>query len=140
MTLVVDASVAAKWLVEESDSATAEAVHRVGQILVAPELIVAEVSSALQQKIQRDEMTVEHATSALEGLPGFFDDLFPLRALGVRALAMASQIAHPVYDCYYVALAEQVNAAVVTADEKFLARLAGTAWASSAIHMRDAGS
>ena len=138
MTLVVDASVATKWLVAEPDSDVAEAICGVGQPLMAPELIVVEVSSALQKKVQRNQISVEHATSALDGLSGFFDDLFQMRALAARALTMASQIAHPVYDCYYVVLAEQIGATVVTADEKLLARLADTEWASSAIHMRDA--
>jgi len=38
---------------------------------------------------------------------------------------MAQQLAHPVYDCVYLALAERERATLITADERLLGRLEG---------------
>ena len=46
MTLVVDASVAIKWFVEESRSDAARAVLTSGESLVAPDLVVPEACNA----------------------------------------------------------------------------------------------
>jgi predicted nucleic acid-binding protein len=52
----------------------------------------------------------------------------PLAALARRALEMAASLDHPIYDCFYLALAEQLDAMLVTADDRLLCRLQGTAW------------
>ena len=46
MKLVVDASVAIKWMIEEQDSALADRLLDGAHDFLAPELIVAEVISA----------------------------------------------------------------------------------------------
>jgi predicted nucleic acid-binding protein len=43
---------------------------------------------------------------------------------------------HPVCDCFYLALAEQRQATVITADGRLLHRLQGTQWASLAISLQ----
>jgi predicted nucleic acid-binding protein len=40
-----------------------------------------------------------------------------------RALDLAIRLAHPVYDCVYLALAEQRNIPLVTADARLIAKL-----------------
>jgi predicted nucleic acid-binding protein len=44
----------------------------------------------------------------------------------VRALAIAIELHHPAYDCFYLALAEQNNSSFVTADDRLIRRCAGT--------------
>jgi predicted nucleic acid-binding protein len=43
-----------------------------------------------------------------------------------RALAIAIELRHPVYDCFYLALAERNTSPLVTADERLIHRCAGT--------------
>ncbi len=139
MTLVVDASVACKWLVEEDGSAAAAAVLDGGESLVAPDLIVAEVCNALWRKLRAGEIAAEQAEAGVEGLAGFFDDLVASGRLAVRAFAIAQALRHPVHDCFYLALAEHGDTRLVTADAALLGRLAGTAWAQRATALRDLG-
>jgi predicted nucleic acid-binding protein len=40
-----------------------------------------------------------------------------------RALELAFELGHPVYDCAYLALAETLDQQLVTADERFLKRV-----------------
>ncbi len=129
MSLAVDASVACKWFVEEPGSADADKFLAGGDELVAPDLIVAEVCSAFWKKLRAGQITAAQAKAAMEELPGFFDDLVPCHRLGTRALAIAGALDYPVYDCFYLALAELNDVRLVTADARLLGSLAGTPWA-----------
>jgi predicted nucleic acid-binding protein len=41
------------------------------------------------------------------------------------AIALAIRLRHPVYDCFYVALAERERCALITADERLVAAVKG---------------
>ena len=43
----------------------------------------------------------------MDALPGYFAFLSPLTPLAARATALAEALDHPVYDCFYLALAER---------------------------------
>jgi len=137
MTLVVDASVACKWFVEEPGSPLAATLLEGDEGLIAPEIVVAEVSNALWRKLRAGEMTVEQAEAAVGELPRFFDDVAPCAHLAARALAITATLDHPVYDSLYLALAELREARLVSADRRLLDRLAGTPWASRAVSLHD---
>jgi predicted nucleic acid-binding protein len=55
-------------------------------------------------------------------------ELWPTVWLAKRAFEIASELRHPVYDCFYLALAEREDAALVTADRRLIRRLAGSRW------------
>ncbi len=139
MTLVVDASVACKWFVEEAGSAAAAVLLEGGESLVAPDLVVAEVCNALWRKLRAGEIAAEQAEAGVEGLAGLFDDLVPSGRLAVDAFAIAKALRHPVYDCFYLALAEHGDTRLVTADAALLGRLAGTPWARRAMGLGEDG-
>ena len=128
MSLVVDASVACKWFVEENDSPAAEVLIDASEGLIAPTMIVAEVANVLWSKHRTGQISTEQAVLGLENLPKFFSQLVPRLTLAPRALALAMELDYPVYDCLYLALAEARNAPLVTADSKFFRRLSRTRW------------
>ncbi len=140
MTLVVDASVACKWFVEEAGSAAAERLLSMGRALIAPDLVVPEVCNALWRKSTTGEISSDQLSDSVDDLVGFYDDLVPTMALAARATAMASTMGHPVYDCFYVALAERLGSQLVTADKELMKRLSRTDWSSLAIMLVDAES
>ncbi len=119
MTLVVDASIVAKWVMDEDGSDRALALrHEAG--LIAPSLIVSEVGNALWKAVRRGEVKNADAIAALGVAFGPFDALVPSEDLGVRALELAIALEHPVYDCVYLALAERERAPIITADRALL--------------------
>lgn len=128
MTLIVDASVAMKWFVEEPGSPYAEQVLQRGD-LIAPSLIVAEVANAFWKRIGRGVSSIEQASDAMEWLPTALSALEPMQPLGADAIRLAVAHNHPVDDCLYLALARREDAPLVTADEKLaaLAKSAGIA-------------
>ena len=119
MTLVVDASIVAKWVMDEDGSDRALAL-RTETGLIAPSLIVSEVGNALWKAVRRREVTNADALAALGVAFGPFDALVANEELGVRALELAIALAHPVYDCMYLALAERERAPLISADRALL--------------------
>jgi predicted nucleic acid-binding protein len=122
--LVIDASVAFKWFVVEDDSEAA--ISWIGRAdLIAPILIHVEVANALWKRVRRGELAGEGASEQVAGLPSLVRSLDEAPVLP-RALDIAGELGHPVYDCVYLALAEDQADRLVTADRKFLASLKGT--------------
>jgi predicted nucleic acid-binding protein len=121
MTIVVDASVAVKWFLPEPGSAAAAALRDEDSELTAPSFVAAEIGNALWKAVQRGGAT---RTEALHGIAAVmipFQSLIPIEELRVRALMLAIDLRHPIYDCFYLALAERENATLVTADEAMIA-------------------
>ena len=128
MSLVVDASVAVKWLVAEPGSDAADGVATSGEDLHAPRLMVSEVANALWRKARIGELEVGQVgelVAAVTEMPVLWSTDETLGADAVR-LALALALDRPVYDCVYLALAHRIGARVVTADERFANALATT--------------
>jgi predicted nucleic acid-binding protein len=125
---VVDASVAAKWVVAEAGSDAARRVLEGPGPLIAPDLLIAEVGNVLWKKVTRKAITRRHAQEAIIWLPELFDRLFDSAALAPRALEIAVEHGATVHDSLYVALVEAAGgeAVLVTADAG-LGTLAGKA-------------
>lgn len=131
MTLVVDASVAVKWYLAEPESPRARALEGGGDRLIAPDLIMAEVLNAAWKAVRLRQFTETQLHAVAAALPRALDALVGIEVLAKRAVALAHQLDHPIYDCFYVALAEREAATLVTADRRLVARVAGTPWAAS---------
>jgi predicted nucleic acid-binding protein len=121
LTFVVDASVAAKWVLPESDSDRAVALRGNGEDMIAPSLILAEIGNALWKSAQRGEVSKSDAVRALAAAAAHLTTLVAIDELAESATALAIDLRHPIYDCFYLALAQRENAAIITADERMLA-------------------
>ena len=128
MTVVVDASVALKWVIEEEGTDEALALwdrwQTAGERVIAPPVLRAEVANALRQFVRRGVVTARDSADLL-------DSLLDIVAIGepptlyARSLRMAHEFdLGAVYDALYLALAESENCEVWTADRK-LARAVG---------------
>ena len=140
ITLVIDASIAVKWVVGE-EGAEAAAAIRNGAQFVAPDLLLPECGNILWKKVQRSELSKDEAVLAARLLMVAKIELVSTRALLEPATQMAIELQHPAYDCFYLALAEAQDCRMVTADERLLRRLArdaATAYRERAISLADA--
>ncbi len=116
MKLVIDASVAVKWLVIEDRHELARDVLREGFVLLCPDLLLTEVANALRNKVRANLIGEPQARAAIADLPRYFDRLFRPAETLAKAFEMACRINHPVADCVYLACAEESGAALLTDD------------------------
>ena len=122
--VVVDASLAFKWLVEELYSERAVTmVHtwaQEGLQLTAPYIMPVEVANALHRKVVRQELSEDTATFLLDRLMVVGVALREPQKLHIRALELAAVLRQQaVYDSHYLALAEIMDCDFWTADERF---------------------
>jgi predicted nucleic acid-binding protein len=122
MSLIVDASVAVKWFLDEEGCEQARALldHEAVQ---APDLILLETYNAVWKRWRRGEARPPQLRELVATLTRALDALHPLSTLADEAGRLAVELRHPVYDCTYLALAAREGLPLVTADEK-LFRLA----------------
>jgi predicted nucleic acid-binding protein len=77
------------------------------------------------------------AEAAVAALPWWFHELVEDHLLAQPALTMAIELDYATYDCFYLALSRARSAPLVTADKRFINRLASTAYASQVVHLSD---
>ncbi len=128
--VVVDASVAFKWLIVEEDTEKAisllQAWENDGIRLAAPYFMLAEITNALHRHVRRGELTIRAALDLLDYLLTLDIELHETPHLHHRALELASQLNQgAAYDSHYLALAETLDCELWTADQR-LHRTAGT--------------
>ena len=121
---VVDASIAVKWLVTETFSDIAARLLEPQQTLIAPELLFAEASNALWTICRRGDINREDCAEAVDALRASPVSVpSSMRQLMPSASRLSVDLDHPVYDCFYLALALQNNYPVITADTRFHAKV-----------------
>lgn len=118
MTLVIDASVALKWVLDEPGSDAAFALQ--GDDLFAPALWLLESANALWIRVQRGPFDADWADRRLKELVEAPVKTTPVEMDVEAALGLAAALRHPVYDCLYLACALRLGGQVVTADKGFL--------------------
>ncbi len=137
MRLVVDASVAIKWLIAEADSDVARGLAASDDELHAPRLMACEIANALWRKARLGQIERGDVGAMLALAPDM-----PVRwgddeAVSAEAARLALALDHPVYDCVYLALAYRIGAVVVTADLRFANVLASTEHGGAVVTLAD---
>jgi predicted nucleic acid-binding protein len=117
MTIVVDASVALKWLLPEDDSDLADALR--AENLIAPPLWLVEGANALWRNVRNGKISASDAARLLEKLSAAPITTSHKDRDVIEVLDLAVKLAHPIYDCRYIALARRENIYVITADLRF---------------------
>ncbi len=119
MTLVVDASVALKWVLPEDDREAALALIG-SETLIAPDFIILEVANTLAMKARRGLMATAQAEAFLDTMTNDMGLTFwPSRSHMRAAHVLANLLNRSAYDSLYLAMASVANARLVTADRKF---------------------
>lgn len=124
MKFVLDASVALKTVLNEPDSAAAIALrddfkNRIHQ-LIAPDTLPIEIAHALTRAERRGVIPFGQGSLLFSH---FLDPCPVLYAYGDlidRAMELSSKMRIGVFDCLYVALAEEEECKVVSADQRLV--------------------
>ena len=121
--LVVDASIAMKWVLNEDGTDAAAALQH--DHLFAPNLIVSECANVLWVHARRGVLTKAEAKVCLAEIETTPVTLVPIEDLIETALDLALELDHPIYDSLYLALAVRTGVTLVTADRRFVAAING---------------
>ena len=124
MKLIIDSSIGVKTIIPEHDSAKAwqlQSDRRKGiHELLAPDLYLLEVSNILISAHRAGKV------SAMD-LPFTYVEMFrqqpvicPVTAYLPSAFKIASQIRVSMYDAIYLAMSQQENCPLITADQKLI--------------------
>jgi predicted nucleic acid-binding protein len=138
MALMVDAGVALRWYVNAPGTKEAIALLERGEPLVAPDLLVAEVTTAVAALARASEITRQHGERIAAAIATSFDRLVESAQLASQAYALASMLDYPVSGCFYLAAAELEKCALVTADEELIAKVRATAFRGAVVPLRGA--
>jgi predicted nucleic acid-binding protein len=117
VSVVIDASVALKWVLDEPGSDAAVALGE--QELIAPALWLVEAANALWRNARIGQLTSDEAAERFSELLNAPVATLAMEPYLAQALDLAAAIGHPVYDCVYLALALHHRTYVVTADHRF---------------------
>ena len=92
-----------------------------GESLCAPDLIFAEVGNALWRLQRQKVLSAADYSQAVDGLRVAPLTVAPVVELLPSAAKLAVELDHPLYDCFYLALAMREGCPLVTADQRLAA-------------------
>jgi predicted nucleic acid-binding protein len=134
--MIIDASVAVKWVVFEDGSE--QALELLGRELAAPAIWLAEAAHALRTKCAKGEISEAEASEFALDLADAPVTPLNLKDLLPMAMRMALDLDHAIYDCFYLAAALHKDTKLVTADRRLLVKTAAHPYlASRAIMLGD---
>jgi len=120
---VLDASVAVKWVLEESGREASLALldsYEAGvEHFIAPRTIREEVASALSKRCRRGELASRQAQAAFQFLELRMPVLIDDEQLVGEALDLSLRHQLSLWECLYLAVAIRHRCNVITADRRF---------------------
>lgn len=123
MSLVVDASVAIKWLLPEAYSDECLSLLDRGERIVVPDFLVAQVGNGLAKRVRTGDLKptwTEQAMATLLRLPLVH---VPAVELAVEGVGLAAHGKRTFYDAAYLALAVREEVPLITADWRWYAAI-----------------
>ncbi len=140
--LVLDTSVAVKFYLTEDLMEEAQQLRTVVDAgageLIAPGTIQPEFFNALWQRQRRGELSLQEVQNLWQEFAAAPISLYKPEDLMPRAAEIASSTGVIIYDALFLALAEDADTVMVTADDKLLRVLRGTPFAQRAARLGDA--
>lgn len=127
MKYVLDCSVALKWVLAEADSGRAirlrdeydAATHE----LIAPDIFTPEIANGLATAERQGRINAGEAAIFFHDIVCNAPAIYPTPPLLIRAIEFSLSTRQAVYDCISLALAEEENCEMVSADDKFVRKL-----------------
>ena len=118
--LVLDASAVVRIIEASPEAALMVQALDAADLVLAPELMLTEVANALWRLQRAGQLEADGLQQRLDRAAALVDHIEPDRSLQAEALALATHLDHPVYDCLYLVLARREVAALLSADQRLL--------------------
>ena len=119
--IVIDSSIALQWVLPEEGRERAYRYVKADGVISADVLMI-EAGNVLAKKVRASEMSGSEAMDALTLIGRSVSRLVPTLPMIQRALDLSIDLSHPIYDCVFLACAEQEKGRLVTRDAPFAKR------------------
>jgi len=90
--------------------------------VTSPDILLVETTNVLGKKVRANNITAEQAMASLSAVKDAVQ-LVLSEPLIARALELSIELSHPVYDCVFLACAEQLGGTLATRDAPFTKRV-----------------
>lgn len=117
--IVVDASVLANALADDGDDGATARTRLTASRLAAPDLIDVETVAVLRKRWISGDLTEQRFSEAIDDLEDLDLARYPTLPLMRRAFELRANVT--AYDAAYIALAEQLDCTLLTADRRLAA-------------------
>lgn len=134
---VVDASVAAKWFLNEEFAEPARRLRAFQSDLHVPRFFLLEFGHVICKKLRRAEIDRADAIRMIETVLQLPIQRHDDEVLLANALQFAFETHSGLYDSLYLSLAVHLSCAFVTADRRFMKKVAGSRFADHALWIED---
>ena len=118
MNVVLDASAGLAAVLGQREGPVVLDLLANADVVIAPDLFVAEVTSGLWKYVIAGQLAVDVAAERLDAVLKLVDRYYPLPELAHEVLREASAQRHSVYDLCYVVLARRESVPIVTIDAR----------------------
>ena len=115
--IVIDTSVALKWVLPEPGAELAKGALQLG--LIAPDVWRVEAANGIHRAVREGVGTPAEAREWLSILDDAPVQDVPTTSVLRHGLDLAMTLGHPVYDCLFLALAIDRDCRLLTSDDKF---------------------
>ncbi|HVX71973.1 MAG TPA: type II toxin-antitoxin system VapC family toxin [Devosia sp.] len=119
--IVIDSSIALQWVLPEPGAEQAYRYVKADGV-ISPDILLVEAANVLAKKVRAKDMSGDESMRALAMVRAGVRELAPSEPLVPRALELSIALSHPVYDCVFLACAEQVAGHLATRDAPFVKR------------------
>ena len=124
--VVIDASVALKWLFLEPGSDQAEALLQEVNFFYVPGLFLMEIDSVITKKVRQRKLKAEEATDKCQQLRKLPYRAIEYEKISSLSVELATSLPVTLYDATYLAVAIENHAILYTADKRLANGLANT--------------
>ena len=138
MTIIIDASIAFKCLVEEPDSRSALLLLQ-QQDCLTPDFLLVEVRNAILTRVRSKRLSPSTALALQQDLSELTISIVPTTRILPRAFAIALELGHPIYDCLYLAAAVTLDLQLVTGDQRFLSAVRRSKYVERGVSLAEFG-
>ncbi|HET8866145.1 MAG TPA: type II toxin-antitoxin system VapC family toxin [Gracilimonas sp.] len=126
MSIVLDASIAAKWIFLEEDSDKAELLLKDHSSFLVPDLFYLEMDSIIGKKVRRRELEASDAHRKRTQVQRIAADVIYHQTLAKLAFDISISLPVTMYDALYLALAMDNQTIMWTADDRLVRGLSNT--------------
>jgi predicted nucleic acid-binding protein len=120
MRVVLDVSAAFAIVTNSPGGEKLADIISQANIVFAPDLFYSEATNVGWKYHHIEEASREASFRLTEKAIQLVDIFFPSESIWEDALDLACQLEHPVYDCFYLVLAQQQDATLLTKDKRLI--------------------